>query len=344
VTGPSITDTGVDPTALRAYMEAERPGVVSGELRTELISGGKSNLTFALEDGASSWILRRPPLGRYRAGAHDMEREYTVMRALADSAVPVPGMVFFCEDESVLGAPFFLMEKVEGEVYRDADQTATLGPAAAAAISDSVAEVLARLHAIEPAAVGLGELGRPDGYLERQLRRWTAAVDDSGDGTAIPGIEELSRSLQAELPEPAKAAIVHGDYRLDNVIVAGDKVAAVVDWEMATLGDPLADVGMLICYWRGLPRTNPNVLAKGVVPAYGFRSTEELLERYVAAGGGEPSRLDWYVAFGYFKQAVIRDGIRRRYERGETVGPGFETVGELVEPLVDEALRTLRGN
>ncbi|MCW2952007.1 MAG: putative phosphotransferase [Conexibacter sp.] len=331
---------GLDLTALHAFLDHAMPGLVHGELRARLLAGGHSNLTYEVADDATRWVLRRPPLGELRPTAHDMGREYRVMRALHGTAVPVPATTVLCEDAAILGAPFYLMAHVDGTVYRSQEQTATLGPRLAREVSFALVDALADLHALEPAAVGLGELGRPAGYLERQVRRWTGQID--GSWREIPGIDALAKRLRDELPGSSDAAIVHGDFRLDNAIVASDgRVAAVVDWELATLGDPLADLGLLSCYWTGVPSHSADTMTKGIAPELGFPPIAELVERYAARTRRDVSALPWYVAFGYFKLAVIREGIHHRYTRGETVGEGFERIGELVAPLVAQALTTL---
>jgi aminoglycoside phosphotransferase (APT) family kinase protein len=335
------TQVGADPARLRAHLDEHHPGLLTGTPEIELIQGGRSNLTYLVRDGGRAWVLRRPPLGHVPATAHDMGREATVLGALAASDVPVPRIVATCDDPDVLGAPFYLMERVDGTVCRTTEDTRTLDPAAARAVSFALVDVLARLHAVDPEAVGLGGFGRPAGFLQRQVRRWTGQLQDVR-GREIPGIDELGRRLAADVPENPTAAIVHGDYRLDNVLVAPDlSVAAVLDWELATLGDPLADLGMLVGYWDGVPGPLRAVVTKGIDPALGFPSSVEIVERYRRRTGSDLGRLSWYVAFGLFKMAVIREGIHVRHQRGDTVGDGFIGVGDLVAPLVEQALTTL---
>jgi aminoglycoside phosphotransferase (APT) family kinase protein len=304
----------------------------------ELVEGGKSNLTYVVADGIRDWVLRRPPLGHVLATAHDMAREHRVMSALAGTPVPVPVTYGLCEDDDVLGAPFYLMEKVEGTVYRTEEQTGGLGPDRARAISFDLVAVLAELHAVDPDEVGLAGFGRPDGFLERQVRRWRTQLAASRS-REIDGIEELSAALAASIPATQRPAIVHGDYKLDNVIIgADDSVAAVVDWEMATLGDPLSDVGLLRLYWDGFG----DLADRSVRPEFGFPPGEELLRRYAAAAGLDLSPLPWYEAFACFKLAVISEGIHFRHLQGKTVGEGFAEIGEMVEPLVMRGLATLK--
>jgi aminoglycoside phosphotransferase (APT) family kinase protein len=338
---------GLDLERLGAFLRGRFPvpgdgqgdGLGDGLLSAELIEGGRSNLTYVVTGGGRRWVLRRPPLGHVLATAHDMAREYRVMSALAGTAVPVPRTYALCEDGAVLGAPFYLMEKVEGTVYRTAAQTAGLGAARARAISANFVAALSGLHAVDPGRVGLAGFGRPEGYLERQVRRWRGQFEASRS-REIAGIDELSAALAASVPAAQRHAIVHGDYKLDNVIVgANGAVAAVVDWEMATLGDPLSDVGLMRLYWDGFA----GQVDRPVCPEHGFPPGGELMARYAAATGLDLSPLPWYEAFGCFKLAVIGEGIHFRHLQGKTVGEGFAEIGEMVAPLVAHGLDTLRG-
>jgi aminoglycoside phosphotransferase (APT) family kinase protein len=331
----SADPPGVDSTALREYLDRERPGMVDGPLCAELIVGGRSNLTYLVTDGRGSWVLRRPPLGHVLATAHDMGREFRVMSALAGSAVPVPGTVLHCADDAVLGAPFYLMDKVDGTVYRSAEQVAQLGPQQARELSSTLVDVLADLHAVDIDAVGLADFGRPDGYLERQVRRWRGQWEKSRS-REVPGIDELADRLAATVPQSREAAVLHGDYRLDNVVVGADgRIAAVLDWEMSTLGDPLADVGLLLVYWETLSAQ------AGVTASNGFLSGAEVREYYARRTGRDLSNVDWHVALGFYKLAVVAEGIYFRHTQGKTVGEGFERFGGMVAALVDNGLGTL---
>ncbi|MBA8825974.1 aminoglycoside phosphotransferase (APT) family kinase protein [Saccharopolyspora lacisalsi] len=332
---------GLELDSLRRHLDTEVPGLVRGPLWGELIEGGRSNLTYLVGDGVGRWVVRRPPLGHVLATAHDMSREYRVMTALADTGVPVPATYLLCEDEEVIGAPFYVMEFVEGTVYRAPEQTGALSIAGREDLSLKLMDVLANLHAIDPATVGLGDFGRPDGFLHRQLRRWSKQLAASHT-REISGITELHERLVARVPETRRAAIVHGDYRLDNVVVGAEGISAVLDWEMATLGDPLTDLGLLVVYWEGFDGIEHNPIAKGIGPEYDFPPARELLRRYSLSSGTDLSELDWYVAFGFFKIAVILEGIHYRFTHGQTVGEGFEHVGALVEPLVTQGLATLK--
>ena len=332
---------GLDIARLRAYLDAEHPGLRDGDLRAELIPGGKSNLTYTLRDDSHTWVLRRPPLGHVLRTAHDMVREHRVISALAPTAVPVPGAVLLCADPEVIGAPFYVMEFVDGTVYRAAEQTAVLGAERARTLAFTLVDVLADLHDVDAEAVGLGDFGHPAGYLERQTRRWKGQLDASRSRD-LPGIDELHARLAASAPAESGAGVVHGDYRLDNVVVdGGGRVAAVLDWEMATLGDPLADLGLLLVYWDGLARIGGNAVATAVSPAAGFPPGSALAARYAERRGADLTRLPWYTAFGFFKLAVIAEGIHYRFTQGKTVGAGFEQLGQIVPPLVAYGHATL---
>jgi aminoglycoside phosphotransferase (APT) family kinase protein len=262
------------------------------------------------------------------------------MSALAPTTVPVPAMVALCEDPAVMGAPFYVMQHVEGEVLRRTAQSAALTDAQRADIAHRLIDTLADLHEIDPAAVGLEDFGHPEGFLERQVRRWGQQLERSRSRD-IPGVEELAGDLAARVPDSQRATIVHGDYRLDNAIVGPDqRIRAVLDWEMATLGDPLCDVGLLPVY--ALPtRGIAGVVSDGMGPHNGFPPMEQLIERYAARTGLDLTPLPWYTALGYFKLAVICEGIHYRHAHGQTVGPGFERIGAVVAPLVEAGRQAL---
>jgi len=331
---------GVDFVALTKWLDSEHPGLRAGPVSGELIAGGKSNLTYRITDGASVWALRRPPLAHVLPSAHDMGREFRVISALGGTDVPVARAIALCPDPEVLGAPFYLMSFVAGVVFDQAERLAALSPELATRACEELVDTLLELHSIDPASVGLADFGRPDGYLARQVKRWHAQWRAS-ETSPRPELDELVERLTATMPAQGAPAIVHGDYRLTNVIYRTDVsgIAAVVDWEMATLGDPLADVGLLAVYHRLA------AVSDGVMPAMspdnGFLSAEQMAARYADGAGRDLSQLDWYIAFGYYKLAVISEGIHYRYLQGKTVGEGFSQMGDRVPQLLDAALGLL---
>ncbi|GGT40998.1 acyl-CoA dehydrogenase [Streptomyces kurssanovii] len=336
----SSVPPGLDPEQLRGYLDRERPGLVGGPLSARLIQGGRSNLTYAVTDGTTRWVVRRPPLGHVLATAHDMKREHRVISALAPTAVPVPQPVLLCEDESVIGSPFYVMEFVDGTPYRTAEQLAPLGAERTRDAVLSLVDTLVELHAVAPEAVGLGDFGRPEGFLDRQLRRWGKQLAASR-GRDLAGIDELHAALGRALPDSPAATVVHGDYRLDNVLIGDDdRIKAVLDWEMSTLGDPLTDLGLLVMYSKRLEL--PDSPVSTTAGAVGHPSPAELIERYAERSGRDTSAIAWYEAFAWFKLAVILEGIHYRYTLGQTVGAGFDRIGDLVPLFIEHGLTTLQ--
>ncbi|WEH42635.1 phosphotransferase family protein [Streptomyces sp. AM 2-1-1] len=336
----SVPPPGLDPGPLRGHLDRERPGLVSGPLEARLIEGGRSNLTYTVTDSVRTWVVRRPPLGHVLATAHDMKREHRVISGLHPTPVPVPEPVLLCEDASVIGAPFYVMEYVEGTPFRTADQLAPLGEERTRQVVLGLVDTLVDLHAVDPSAVGLGDFGRPEGFLDRQLRRWGKQLDASRN-RELPGIDELHAGLGRALPQSPAPTVVHGDYRLDNVLVgADDTIKAVLDWEMSTLGDPLTDLGLLVMYSSDLGLPHSPVSTTSGAP--GHPSPAELIERYAARSGRDTSALSWYTAFAWFKLAVILEGIHYRYTLGQTVGAGFDRIGELVPLFIEHGLTTFQ--
>jgi aminoglycoside phosphotransferase (APT) family kinase protein len=329
---------GLDLQRFSAWFAQACPDEASGPLSARLLAGGRSNLTYALTDGARSWVVRRPPLGHVLATAHDMAREARVIRALAGTPVPVPRVHALCEDAEVLGAPFYVMQLVEGVPYRSAAELSALGPARTQAIALRMIDTLAELHALDVQALGLADFGRPQGFLARQVRRWKQQLDASRS-RELPGIDALHAGLSANPPDGAPATLVHGDYRLDNLLVdADDRVAAVVDWEMATVADPLTDLGLLLVYQR-MGELGGEPMASA---APGYPSEDALLQRYAARSGRDLGELGFHVALASFKLAVIAEGIHFRHLHGQTVGAGFEHFGRMVAPLVVCGLAALQ--
>ncbi|WP_375503421.1 phosphotransferase family protein [uncultured Jatrophihabitans sp.] len=336
---------GVDLARLTIWLDDERPGLRLGELAGEVVAGGKSNLTYRITDGSSTWALRRPPLAHVLPTAHDMVREFTVINALtpAEVPVPVPSAVALCQDADVLGAPFYLMDFVDGVVLDKPDLLATLAPADADRACELLVDTLIALHEVDPAAVGLQEFGRPDGFLARQVRRWSAQWQAS-ETRPLDVLPAVVRRLEATLPVQSAPGIVHGDYRLTNVMFTPDitRIPAVLDWEMATLGDPLTDVGLLVVYTD--IAGNGTLTGPAMAPAQGFWTGAQAVEHYAKNSSRSTEHLDWHVGFGYFKLAVIAEGIHHRYLAGKTVGEGFAHFGDAVPSLLHSALDSLPGS
>jgi aminoglycoside phosphotransferase (APT) family kinase protein len=336
---------GLELEALTRYLQAEVPDLLSGPLSGRLIAGGRSNLTYLVSDGVGSWVVRRPPLGHVLETAHDMGREHRVMAALGGSAVPVPEMIVLCRDPEVIGAPFYVMSFVDGTVYRSEEQLAQVDEKQALQVADALMDVLAQLHAVDPHAIGLGELGRPDGYLERQLRRWGKQLRSSRS-RQVPGLEALGRRLAEKVPASARTSLVHGDYKLDNVVVDPadrGRLVAVLDWEMATLGDPLSDLVNVVLWWDGVRDTEGVPFAAVPAAADGFPPSTRLLDRYAAATGADLEALPWYLGLACYKLAAIFEGMYYRYVQGLTVGEGFDRLAGLPPALAERGHRSLDG-
>jgi aminoglycoside phosphotransferase (APT) family kinase protein len=332
---------GIDARNVTAWFVAHAANVVP-PLRFELIAGGRSNLTYRVDDAAGhAWVLRRPPLGHVLPTAHDVGREHRIISALAPTDVPVPGVVGLCDDEAVNGAPFYVMDFVDGAILRGREVAEPLSRATRVHASHQIADVLARIHAVDPDAVGLGELGRKEAYIERQLRRWHRQWEGAKTRD-LPVVDEVHAALAERIPEQGPAAIVHGDYRLDNCLVGADgTITAVLDWELCTLGDPLADVGLLLVYWSE-PGDSYTALGDSATVLDGFLTRAELSARYAERSGRDLSDVDYYVAFGYWKLACILEGVHARYRAG-VMGEAsdFEGFGHQVELLARAAHSTL---
>ena len=306
---------GISPN-VEAWLVANISGATAPFAYTQ-IAGGHSNLTFKVDDAAGhSYVLRRPPLGHRLASAHDMSREHRIIAGLANSNVPVAPALGLCTDTEVNELPFYVMSFVNGYVVRDkATSESLLGPAGCRRASESIVDTMAAIHAVDLKAVGLDDLGRHDGYIARQLKRWHGNILEQRTRD-LPLLDSVYEELLSKIPEQSTATIVHGDYRLDNCMVdAQGNVIAVLDWEICTLGDPLADLGLLMVYWTG-PTDDASAWSNAVCTAEGFMNRAELAARYGEVSGRDISQLDYYVAFAYWKLACIIEGVYARYLGG----------------------------
>jgi aminoglycoside phosphotransferase (APT) family kinase protein len=339
---------GIDVAGVEAWFVENVDGV-EPPLRFERISGGRSNLTYAVGDASGKrWALRRPPLGKRLASAHDMGREHRIIAALQNTEVPVPPALGLCEDESINGGPFYVMGWVEGPILRSRAEAGVFPePSDRRAIGERVVETLVAIHAVDPDAVGLGDMARKEDYVGRQLRRWHGQWAKQHT-RELALVDEVHDRLAARIPEQGPGTIVHGDYRLDNMILSpAGEVAAVVDWELCTLGDPLADVGLLLVYWGEegdelIPLLEPATMAPG------FPSRAEVRELYALRSGRDLSEIDFYVALGLWKLAIVLEGVFARYAAGQygkgDADEGIRQLANTVERLVeaaDEAERRL---
>jgi aminoglycoside phosphotransferase (APT) family kinase protein len=333
---------GIDVAKVSAWLEANIPGSAA-PFTFELIAGGRSNLTFRVSDSAGNhYALRRPPVSHVLPTAHDMAREHRIISALGPTKVPVAPALGLCKDPDVNGAPFYVMGFVDGVILRDATIVEKVYDEPTRRVAgERLIDVLADLHAVDVDAIGLGELGRKEGYIERQLKRWYGQFQQSAalGGRTVSSIDEMHEFLSARIPEQQGATIVHGDYRLDNTMFddAGN-VLAVLDWEICTLGDPLADLGLLMVYWAEPGEDPPLGVAPTAVP--GFPTKAELRTRYSERSGRDVSHLDFYISFGYWKLACILEGVYARYAGGASGGDsaGWEAFGVQVERLGDWAV------
>jgi aminoglycoside phosphotransferase (APT) family kinase protein len=349
----ALTEQAAPHGAVGDYLTAQLGDDAWRDCDIELVAGGRSNLTFFVTSGAGAVVLRRPPLSNRLPTAHDMGREYRVMTALGDTAVPVPQTLALCTDDDVIGAPFYVMDRVAGHIVRDVmPEGYAESDDERRAISFGLIDVLADLHAVDPAAVGLGEYGRPEGYLDRQIKRWTQQWEASRlPDDAVGGeLDRLAQRLIDGLPDSPSGPIVHGDYRMDNALLdptTPGKVAAVLDWELSTLGDPLADVGLFYVYWQDAD-DNPTQAAAGLLPSVtklpGFPPRRELLDRYASRTGRDLSALPWYVGFASFKLSVVLAGVAARGRAGAMIGDGFVEMAARIVPLVEIGHGALDGD
>jgi len=337
---------GIERGRVTEWFVAHTPGV-KPPLGFQLIAGGHSNLTYKLTDAAGRlYVLRRPPLGAVLATAHDMAREHRIISAIGETEVPVPPALGLCEDEDVNGAPFYVMEYVEGHVLVDGASTERLyDEEERYRIGCSVIQVLADLHRLDPDQIGLGDLGRRGAYLARQLKRWRTQWEKSKT-RELAAMEEVHQALQDRMPEQIGASVVHGDYRLGNMLVARDAgVAALLDWELCTLGDPMADVGYLMNSWIQPGEGGATMRGAAMAPtiAGGFPDRETFLTRYAELTGRDVRGVDYYRAFQYWRLAAIVEGVLARYLKG-VMGNAADTEAfrSQVDSLAGEALALVR--
>ena len=332
---------GIDAPAVSRWL-GENVAGLAPPFRFELITGGHSNLTYEVRDTAGRRVvLRRPPLGAVLATAHDMGREHKIISGLGKTDVPVPKALALCRDESVNGAPFYVMDFVRGAVLTTADEARALQPdlASRRALGEEVVGVLARLHRVDPDAVGLGDLGRKEAYLDRQLKRWRTQWQHSKT-RELPSMEKAYELLLARKPEQRYTGIVHGDYRLGNMLVRADgSVAAVLDWELCTLGDTLADLGYVLNNWVQPGEDAPDA-ALAPTGAGGFPTREEFVALYAERTGREVAAIDYYRAFQSWRSAAIVEGVLARYLKGVMGDPNADTKGFAIRVamLADRAL------
>ena len=315
---------GVDVERVTAWL-VDHDASLQPPFRFDLIAGGRSNLTFRVTDSAGRRVvLRRPPMSHVLSTAHDMGREHRIISALRGSQVPVPDTLGYCDDPAVNGRPFYVMEHVDGHILRSAPQTEkALEPAARRRASEHMVQVLVALHDVDVQDVGLADLGRHQGYIERQLKRWygqfqqsQAQEKEAGVHRPATVVEEVYETLSSRVPDQQGVSIAHGDYKLDNCVIGDDgQVRAVLDWELCTLGDPLADLGTLSIYWAdGQAPRDPRMAPSTSLP--GFLTRSELADRYAALSGRDVSALPYYIAFGHWKLACIMEGVYSRFAVG----------------------------
>jgi len=310
-TSNPIVPDGIHPEKVTAWL-TQHVTAAEAPFEFSLIAGGRSNLTYLCKDAqGSSFVLRRPPLGHVLESAHDMGREHKIVAALAGSGIPVAPAHGLCSDPAVNDAPFYIMDYVPGQVFNSVDDVTGFDSQARMGITEDVIVHLANLHAIDPDSVGLGDLGRKEAYLERQLKRWTKQWL-AAKTHEIPEMDECVRRLAAP-PAQVGASIVHGDYRVGNMILAGSKVQAILDWELCTLGDPLADLGYLLNWWvqPGEEGSDTNPIGAG-----GFGTREYLAQRYSELTGRDLSQINYYRAFSHWRLASIGQGVYKRYLMG----------------------------
>ena len=336
-TGAIASPPGLDLERVLPWFREHVEAVDS--LTGSVIGHGRSNITYRLESDGRSWVLRRPPLSHVQATAHDMGREFRILSALAPTGFPAPKPIALCQDPAINDAPFYIMEYVDGlipvdpnEVKRQFDESERRK------IGEELVDVLVRLRSFVPSKIGLDGFGKPQGYLERQVRRFAQQLEDVRY-RETPELDELARRLSKAIPPERAPGIVHGDYRLDNAILDDQgHIIAVLDWEMCTLGDSLADMGLLQMYWSRGSSQEVAIAGTPVMALPGFPSWEEAAARYKNESGHDLSGLDFYTVLAHFKLGVILENMYKRFLGGGTVGAGFEAIGENARMLGQRGL------
>ena len=342
---PTREDERLDEPRLTAYLAEQVPNL-QGELKVEQFHGGHANLTYALTMGNDEFVLRRAPLGPVAPSSHDMRREFKGLSALAPVYPHSPRAIHLCEDEDIIGAVFFLMERRRGYVIRN-DWPESLGddPALRRQISESLIDALADLHCVDASLPGLAGLGKPKGFVERQVSGWFGRWEKAKTRD-IPAMEELGAWLRARIPDSEQIAVLHNDFKLDNAMYAMEdpgRLVAVFDWDMVTVGDPLVDLGTLLGYWPDPGDTIPRGSGHAVSQLPGFLNRKALADRYAERTGFDLGNLAFYETFALFKTAVVIEQIYVRWVRGQTQDDRFKSMGALV-PLLAQAAQevTLR--
>ncbi len=340
--GPVRERHRFDEDALGSYLRANADGF-DGEVRIGQFAGGQSNPTFLVESGGARYVLRKKPPGKLLPSAHAVDREYRVMKALAETDVPVPQMVVLCEDEAVIGQMFYVMACVEGRIFRDATLP-DMEPGERAAIYDSMNDTMAKLHKVDYEAVGLGDYGRPGNYIERQTARWIKQYEASKTDE-IPSFDALVDWLPKNIPPGEDTSIAHGDFRLENMIFhpTEPRAVAVLDWELSTIGHPLADLGYNVQGFY-MPQASGAVGGLGSSPA-GIPSVQEYAATYAERTGRDRiENLDFYIAFSMFRMAAIVQGIVMRAKQGNASSDNAADVGKMVKAIADAAWRLAQGS
>ena len=334
-------DERFDTETVEGYLRERIDDLPEGELKVRQFPSGASNLTYLLRIGGWEGVLRRPPLGPVPPKAHDMGREFRILSRIHPHFPLAPKPYLFCDDESVIGAPFYVMERREGVIIDDSfPEEIEPTPELCRGLSETICDTLVRLHAVDWEKAGLGDLGRPEGFLVRQVKGWISRYDQAKTDE-IEEVGPLTEWLVRDIPESPDPTIIHNDYKLNNLILDRDdptQPVALLDWEMTTIGDPLFDLAVSLSYY--IEPDDPERL-KRVMPTVtdspGFMTREEFVDRYAKRSGRDLSEMHWYMVFGYFKLAAIIQQIYARWKKGQTKDERFATFGERVRTVVVHA-------